>query len=177
MTETYLVYHVSWAQVHPGSGGGSTGRVHIYVKTDFDAGRLKRPAGTPICNTKGGEFYPRDAFERGNTSDDMCRTCVERATKYGLTYTPLPEPDRRPTCRLCYRRYLTACDCKQLCTCGHPLNDHYHCEEGCNFRYPKPEPARDPSGFTDPAAIRRWQDEAAPRCPCPKATPVEVVHV
>lgn len=83
--ETELRYHVPGSQVWPGSAGRQKGNVHIHVKGELDAGRLKRSAGHSLCGHDGWYERPPES-----SVEQLCPACVDKAERYGVPYPGLP---------------------------------------------------------------------------------------
>jgi hypothetical protein len=108
-------YHVPWSQVHPGSGGGQRGGVHLHHPTDITEQRrlayedyavtelvaltgrritIRRRGGDALCR---GGHAGRGWYERpphtGELADERCARCVEMAVRYGVEWPTEPQPD------------------------------------------------------------------------------------
>jgi hypothetical protein len=115
MADVWLArYHVPWSQVHPGSGGGQRGAVHLHRVIDNDETRLavedwavtelvaltgrqtriKRRGGDALCRggNAGRGWYERPPHV-GELADERCPRCAEMAERYGVEWPTEPQPD------------------------------------------------------------------------------------
>jgi hypothetical protein len=97
-------YHVPWSQVHPGSGGGQSGGVHLHFPLDQNdrdrvveivaltgrRTRIRRSGAQALCLARG--WYERPPHP-GELVEVRCARCVEMAERYGVEWPTEPQPD------------------------------------------------------------------------------------
>lgn len=108
MADVWLArYHVPWSQVHPGSGGGQRGAVHLHRVADGEdlavtelvaftgrRTRILRRGADALCRggNAGRGWYERPPYP-GELADERCSRCAEMAERYCVEWPTEPQPD------------------------------------------------------------------------------------